>query len=91
MTYLDKIMEYLDKDALVSKLGLEPKPSAGEKMLSAVGLLGAGALLGAGVALLLARKNGREPRGKVRDAGSEMDETRTSRNDLGGSLRQPTV
>jgi len=67
MSYLDKIMEYLDKDALVSKLGLEQKSSSGEKILSALGLVGLGAVMGAGIALLLAPKSGRDLRDDIRN------------------------
>jgi YtxH-like protein len=66
MNYMDKMKEYLDKDAIVSKLGFEPRPSTGERLVSALGLFGVGVLVGAGVALLLAPKSGRELREDIR-------------------------
>jgi hypothetical protein len=66
MNYMDKIMDYLDKSAVLSKLGLEPRPSAGERIASALGLFGVGMLLGAGAALFLAPMRGRDLRDRVR-------------------------
>jgi hypothetical protein len=67
MNYVEKMKDYLDKDALVSKLGLEPKASAGDKLISALGLFGVGVLVGAGVALLLAPKSGKDLRDDIRN------------------------
>jgi uncharacterized membrane protein YebE (DUF533 family) len=60
-------MNHLDKKELLSKLGLETKPSIGNMLVSALGPFGAGMLVGAGVALLLAPKSGRELRENIRD------------------------
>jgi uncharacterized membrane protein YebE (DUF533 family) len=59
-------MSYLNKEELLAKLGLETKPSVGQAILSALGPFGIGLLVGAGVALLLAPKSGRELRGSIR-------------------------
>jgi hypothetical protein len=59
-------MRRLDKDEILSRLGLETKPSIGETVSSVIGLFGAGVLVGAGVALLLAPKSGRELREDLR-------------------------
>lgn len=59
-------MKYLDKDELLSKLGLERKPSAGEWLVGALGPFGVGVLVGAGIALLLAPRSGRELREDIR-------------------------
>ena len=55
-------MTHLDRDELLSKLGLEVKPTTGQALLSALAPFGLGLLVGAGVALLLAPKSGRELR-----------------------------
>jgi hypothetical protein len=59
-------MSYISKDELLSKLGLETKPSAGQMIVSAIGPFGVGMLLGAGVALLFAPKSGRKLREDIR-------------------------
>jgi gas vesicle protein len=59
-------MKYLDRDELLSKLGLERKPSAGEWLMGALAPFGVGMLVGAGIALLLAPKSGRELREGIR-------------------------
>jgi hypothetical protein len=53
MSYVDKVVDYLDKEAILAKLGLEPRHSTGAKVASAMGLVGLGALMGAGAALAL--------------------------------------
>jgi YtxH-like protein len=62
---MNKITDYLDKDAIVSRLGYEARTSTGEKLVSALGLFGVGVLVGAGVALLLAPKSGRDLRNDI--------------------------
>jgi hypothetical protein len=59
-------MSYLNKEELLAKLGLETRPSVGQAILSALGPFGIGLLVGAGVALLLAPKSGRDLRGDIR-------------------------
>ena len=60
-------MKYLDRDEILSKLGFETKPSIGQAIISALGPFGVGMLLGAGVALLLAPKSGRELSYEIRN------------------------
>ena len=52
----------MDKNDLLGILGLETKPSDAARLLAAIGTFGVGLLVGAGVALLLAPKPGRELR-----------------------------
>ena len=59
-------MSYLNKEELLSKLGLETKASIGQSILSALGPFGIGLLVGAGVTLLLAPKSGRDLRHDIR-------------------------
>lgn len=72
-------------DDILHALGLEKKRSSTEKMLPMIGIFGAGLLVGAGIALLLAPKSGREIReaigGQVskytsREAAAEGGEAR---------------
>jgi gas vesicle protein len=59
-------MRYLDADELLSKVGLERKPATGDLLLGALVPFGVGILVGAGIALLLAPKSGRELRAGIR-------------------------
>lgn len=54
-------------DAL-ARFGLQPRMTPTDYMLPALGVFGAGALIGAGLALLLTPKSGRDLRGDIRDA-----------------------
>jgi hypothetical protein len=60
----------ISRDDVLAALGLQVRPSALGAVLTSIGLLGIGALLGAGAALLLAPKSGRELRG---DLGSRIN------------------
>lgn len=57
----------LDKDDLLGLLGLEKKPSTGAWLTGALGTFGLGMLVGAGIALILAPKPGRELREDIRE------------------------
>ena len=59
----DEVRNFSPEDILTA-LGLEKRRNSAEKMLPMIGIFGAGLLVGAGVALLLSPKSGRE----VRDA-----------------------
>jgi hypothetical protein len=56
----------IDKDHLLGLLGLETKRSPSRRLLGMLGTFGAGVLVGAGVALLLAPKAGGELRRDIR-------------------------
>jgi hypothetical protein len=62
-----KDLRNLDKDELLGMLGLETKPSTVRWLSGALGTFGIGMLVGAGIALMLAPKPGRELRGDIRD------------------------
>jgi YtxH-like protein len=49
----------LNKEDLLSALGLTSKPTSSERLLGALSIFGVGLLVGAGAALLLAPKSGR--------------------------------
>jgi uncharacterized membrane protein YebE (DUF533 family) len=59
-------MTHFDRQELLSKLGLEEKPSAGQALVAAIAPFGLGLLVGAVAALLLAPKSGRELREDLR-------------------------
>lgn len=67
----------MDKDDVLALLGLETKHSDAGRMLTAMGTFGVGLLVGAGVALLLAPKPGRELRqdlrARMRTSKGEVD------------------
>ena len=61
-----KDLKNLDKDELLGLLGLETKPSVASEVVSTLGTFAIGLLVGAGVALLLAPKDGRALRDDIR-------------------------
>jgi hypothetical protein len=56
----------MDKDDFLGLIGLESKRTFTSELLGTLGTFGIGLLVGAGVALLLAPKPGRELRGDIR-------------------------
>jgi hypothetical protein len=74
-----------DPEDILHALGLEKKRGGAEKMLPMIGIFGAGLLVGAGIALLLSPKSGRE----IRDAIGGQVSKFTSRegNTEGGEAR----
>ena len=64
---LRKNLPDIDKDELLDLVGLESRRSAGERMVPALALFGAGVLLGVGLGMMLAPKPGRELRDDLRD------------------------
>jgi hypothetical protein len=62
-----KDLRNLNKDDLLELLGLETKQSTGAWLAGSLGTFGVGLLVGAGIALILAPKPGRELREDLRD------------------------
>ena len=62
-----KDLKNLDKEELLGMLGLTTKPSTVRWLSGALGTFGMGILVGAGIALMLAPKPGRELRGDIRE------------------------
>ena len=56
----------LDKNDLLNAIGLETRRNAVDYVLPALGVFGAGLLVGAGLGLLFAPKAGKELRGNLR-------------------------
>ncbi len=56
----------MDKDDYLGLIGLQSKRSMTNQLLGGLGLFGLGLLVGAGIALLVAPKPGRELRGDLR-------------------------
>jgi YtxH-like protein len=56
----------MDKDELLGLLGLSTKPTTTSQLVESLATFGVGLLVGAGVALLLAPKPGRELRQEIR-------------------------
>jgi gas vesicle protein len=61
-----KNLKHLDRDDILSLLGLETKSSTTGWMAGTLGTFGVGLLVGAGIGLILAPKPGRELRGDIR-------------------------
>lgn len=68
----------LDKEDILSVLGLASKPTVAERWLGSAGVFGLGLLVGAGVALLLAPKSGQDLREdlsqRLRDLREDAEE-----------------
>lgn len=62
-----KTLKNMDKEDILGLLGLETKSSTGSWLAGTLGTFGLGILVGAGVALMLAPKPGRELRGAIRN------------------------
>jgi gas vesicle protein len=62
-----KDLKNLDKDEILGMLGLETKQSTSGWVAGTLTTFGIGMLVGAGVALMLAPKAGRELRGDIRE------------------------
>lgn len=62
-----KDLKNLDKDEILNMLGLETKSSTAGWVAGTLGTFGLGLLVGAGIALMLAPKPGRELRDDIRD------------------------
>jgi gas vesicle protein len=62
-----KDLKNLDKDEILNLLGLETKSSTTGWLAGTLGTFGLGILVGAGVALMLAPKPGRQLRGEIRN------------------------
>ncbi len=75
-----KDLKDIDKDDLLRMVGLQTKRSVAEWMLPSIGLFALGMLVGAGVALLVAPKSGRELREQWRERAQ------TSSEDLASSF-----
>ena len=72
----------LNKDQVLKMLGLEKRSSTAVSALQSLGLIGLGALLGAGVMLLMAPKSGREVR---EDLGRRL---KSGAQDVVGTVRE---
>ena len=62
-----KDLRKLNKDDVLELLGLESKQSTGAWLAGSLGTFGVGLLVGAGIALMLAPKPGRELREDLRE------------------------
>lgn len=61
-----KDLKDLKSTDLLRSVGLEPQRGAADHLLPALGIFGAGVLVGVGIGLLLAPKPGRDTRNDVR-------------------------
>ncbi len=69
-----KDIRNLDRDDILRVIGLETRRTASDYILPALGLFGAGIVVGAGLGLLFAPKSGREIRGELTERVSDMRE-----------------
>lgn len=72
---IEEILQALpSKEDLAKAVGLEARSSGTGEVLAALGIFGTGVVLGAGLALLLAPKSGRETRHDIAEKVGEMSE-----------------
>ena len=64
---LKKRLPDVDRDDLLDLIGLEMRRSAGDRLVPALAIFGAGVLVGVGLGLMLAPKPGSELREDLRD------------------------
>jgi hypothetical protein len=76
----------LDKDDILSALGLASKPTTSERLLGTLSIFGVGLLVGAGAALLFAPKSGQELR---EDLGERFRKSRTDETVSSDSSEAP--
>ena len=75
-----KDLRNLDKEDVLGLMGLESKSSTGAWLAGTLGTFGIGLLVGAGIALILAPKPGRELRDDIRER------LRRAPNDASGAI-----
>jgi hypothetical protein len=71
-------------DDFMHSMGLERRRTAGEKIVTAIAVFGAGLVVGAGLGLLFAPKSGRELRG---DIGSGVGKVGEKARELGERVK----
>lgn len=76
------------RDLLLDKAGLQRKQSAAASIGSSILLVGIGAAVGAGAALLLAPKTGPEIRGDLAMKAGQLKGKLTRKNGTNGSLSE---
>lgn len=84
-----KDLKDIDKDDLLRMVGLQTKRSVAEWMLPSIGLFALGMLVGAGVALLVAPKSGRELREQWRERAQTSGDLASSFSGTGASPEHP--
>lgn len=78
----------LARDLLLSKMGLQKKPSVAATVGNALLLVGVGAAIGASAALLLAPKAGNEIRGDLAARAGQLKGRFVKRNGALGSMSE---
>lgn len=79
-----KDLKKLDRDAVMSNLGLHKQTDVQDQLLPALGIFTAGLIVGAGMGLLMAPKTGRSMRRQLRRGASDIVE---KAQDTVGELR----
>ena len=69
-----KDLKKLDRETILSNLGLQERPDVQDQLLPALGIFTAGLLVGAGMGLLMAPKTGRTMRRQLRRGATDMVE-----------------
>ena len=73
-----KDIRNMDRDDILRVIGLETRRSTADYILPALGLFGAGIVVGAGLGLLFAPKSGREIRDEIRGLNERVAQVRQS-------------
>ena len=67
-----KDLKNLDRDSVLSSLGLRERPEVPDQLLPALGIFTAGLLVGACMGLLMAPKSGRSMRRQLRRGATDI-------------------
>jgi hypothetical protein len=82
----------LNKEDILSAVGLASKPSIAERWLGTAGIFSLGLLVGAGVALLMAPTSGKDLRedlgGRLRDLREEAEEAAADPQSIDNHARE---
>ncbi len=77
----------LSTNDILQQFGLQTRKTAKDYMVPALGFLGAGAAVGAGLSLLLAPKSGKELRGDIKDKAVDLKDKAAGLKDSAASFK----
>ncbi len=82
-----KTHEIMNTNDILHQFGLQTRKSAKDYLGPALGILGAGAAVGAGLSLLLAPKSGKELRGDIRNKAVDLKDKAVGLKDSASTLK----
>lgn len=82
-----KTHDIMNTNDILHQFGLQTRKSAKDYLAPALGILGAGAAVGAGLSLLLAPKSGKELRGDIKERAVNLKDRAVSLKDSATTLK----